>query len=68
MHVEVFKLRRKSHSLLDDPCKMAEQTLTLITDNPSFTPSIYYNQPNSRSQDAIIFKENIIVTFSHIKT
>ena len=43
---------------------MTEQTLTLITHNPSFS---LHNEPISRSQDAIISKVSIIVTFSHIK-
>ena len=43
---------------------MTEQTLTLITHNPSFS---LHNKPNSRSQDAIISKVSIIVTFSDIK-
>ena len=41
---------------------MTEQTLTLITHNPSFGHLVY-----SRSQDAIISKVSIIVTFSDIK-
>ena len=46
---------------------MSEQTLTLITHYPSFNHLVYIIKPNSRSQDAIISKVSIIVTFSHIK-
>ena len=44
---------------------MAEQTLTLIAHNPSFTHFVYYiNQiPGHRMQ---LSKESIIVTFCHI--
>ena len=45
---------------------MTEQTLTLITHNPSFNHLVYI-KTNSRAQDAIISKVSIIVTFSHIK-
>ena len=43
---------------------MTEESLTLITQNPSFS---LYDKPNSSSQDAMISKVSIIVTFSHIK-
>ena len=46
--------------------KIAEQTLTLITNNTHLLISILHKQ-NSRSQDVIISEESIIVTFSHIK-
>ena len=35
--------------------------------NPSFTHSVYYTNPNSRSEDAIMPKESIIVIFSYVK-
>ena len=46
---------------------MTEQTLTLIAHNPSFNHLVSIIKPNFRSQDAIISKVSIIVTFSHIK-
>ena len=48
---------------------MTEQTLTLITHNPSFNHLVYIiNQiPGHKTQDAIISKVPIIVTFFHIK-
>ena len=45
--------------------KMAEQTLTLISHNPSFTQSFsLLYQSKSRLQDAIFSKESTIVIFS----
>ena len=44
---------------------MTEQILTLITHNPSFNHLVYIII--SKSKDAIISKESIIVTFSNIK-
>ena len=52
---------------IQNPDKVAEQTLTLINNNSLINSFSLLYQHDSRSQDAIMSKESIIVTFSHIK-